>query len=121
MTAQYGQQRSPQIGTGSERCKPEGQSGSMGAVSTASAKHGSYEVGASGENSNESNTVVTGEGASTGISGKLVRQLVNENEKQLAYHEQQAKYHQQQSELTRQRIEELKQIPENFANIEHQE
>ncbi|MEN2383682.1 MAG: hypothetical protein KA716_33420 [Gloeotrichia echinulata DEX184] len=110
MAVKNGRQRSPEIGTGRKGSESQGQPGSMGAFSATSAKDGAYEIRTGGEDSNEPNTVVTGEQRTIEIGGKLVRQLIDENEKQLAYHEQQAKHHEQQADLLRERLQELKQI-----------
>ncbi|MCC5641328.1 hypothetical protein LC593_37150 [Nostoc sp. CHAB 5844] len=88
-----------------ERSKPESESRSMGTFSGVSANDGSNQIRIGGKNSDESNTSVAGEQSSSEISGKIIRQLVDETEKQLAYHEQQA-------ELLREMLKELKQVPE---------
>lgn len=103
MTVQHGQQRSSEIWTGYQGCKPESESRSMGTFRSASEEHGSYQVGTSGENSRESYFVGTGEQPGQTISGKIISQLVEETEKQLAYYEQ-------QSEILRERLTELKAI-----------
>jgi hypothetical protein len=113
MAIKNGKNRTTKVGQGHKGGKPESQPRSMGDVPAPSAKHGTYQIGVGGKDSNESNTVVTGEQSSVEIGGKLIRQLVNENERQLAYHKQQAEYHEQQAELLKQRIEDLRQIPEN--------
>ncbi|MBD2609518.1 hypothetical protein H6G81_34780 [Scytonema hofmannii FACHB-248] len=113
-----GKDRSPQSQEESENSKFTFGVGSLGTVSEPRFKYESYEVGVSREDSNESNNFVAGERASDGVGGKLVRQLVNETEKQLAYHQQQSEYHEQQAELLKQRLEELKQIPEKLVEVE---
>nr|WP_242037847.1 hypothetical protein [Tolypothrix sp. FACHB-123] len=103
MTVQHGQQRSSEIRARSEGCKPESQSRSMGAFRPASEEHGTYQVGTSGENSGESNPISTGQQSGEAVAGKVLSQLIDETEKQLAYHEQQA-------EILRERRNELKAI-----------
>lgn len=89
----------------------ETRSRSLGTVSRPSRKDGSYKVRVSRENSNESNYFVRRKLPSGGISGKALRQLVDETEKQLAFYEQQA-------EALRVRLEELKQIPGIASHID---
>lgn len=93
----------------------------VGVIPGLGGEPGDNKIGTSGKDSDERNTAFRTEWTPTGIPGKIISQLVDENQKQLAYHEQQAKYHQQQAELLKQRIEQLKQIPETLAEIEHQE
>ena len=116
-----GKDRSPQPQEESENSKFTFGVGSLGTIPESSFKHESYEVRVSRENSNESNNLVAGERALDGVGGKLVRQLVNETEKQLAYHQQQSEYHEQQAELLKQRLEDLKEIPKKFVETEHTE
>ncbi|MBN3924020.1 hypothetical protein [Nostoc sp. NMS4] len=86
----------------------------MGAFPGTSSEYGSYKVGASREDSDKSNTVVTGGCTTSQIPGKLVSQLIDETEKQLAYYEEQV-------EVLKDRLKELKEIPENLTDVDHTE
>lgn len=104
MEVKNAKNRSSKVGKGSKRSQSEGQSRSLGAFSTASTSDGIDQIGISREDSNESDTFVSGKQPDGSIPGKIISQLVDETEKQLAYHEQQA-------EILRERLKELKQIP----------
>ncbi|MEH1801395.1 MAG: hypothetical protein V7K64_27000 [Nostoc sp.] len=114
MTIKNGKQRSSEVRQGCEGSQFEGEPRSLGAFSCISGESWTYSLPAVREDCNESNTVIPGEWTVSGISGKLVSQLVNETEKQLAYYEQQA-------EILRERLKELKQIPETLEEIKHKE
>lgn len=114
MTVKNAKNRSPQIGEGSHVGDFKSQSRSLGTSPGAGSEHGTYQVRVSGENSDQPNTSFSGQNSNAAIPGKIISQLIDENEKQLAYHEQQV-------ELIKQRIRELKQIPEKFADIEHKQ
>lgn len=103
-----GKERPPQLSKEPQDRQLKVRVGSLGFVSSDGSRDGTYEITASRENSNESNTFVEGQRSLNGIPGKIVSQLIYENEKQLAYHEQQA-------QLIKDRIEELKQIPESLT------
>ncbi|MEH2414469.1 hypothetical protein [Nostoc sp.] len=106
MESKNGKNRTTEIRQGSHRSKPEGTPRSMGTLSGTSAGYGTYQIPTFGENSDESDTLVAGQQSVSEVAGKLVSQLVEETEKQLAYYEQ-------QSELLRNRLKELKQIASN--------
>lgn len=110
MDSNNGRTRSAQ-GKGSERSKSKSEPSSMGTLSGASAEHGTHPIRASRKNSNKSNTVVAGEGSLEGISGKIIGQLVEETDKQLAYHKEQIK-------ALEERRRELQQISEDQADKE---
>ena len=109
-----GKERTPELSEKSENSELKVRIGSLGTVSDNGPRDGTYQITASRKNSNESNTVVKGQQSPSGISGKIVSQLIYENEKQLAYHEQ-------QSQLIKDRIRELKQIPETLGYIDDPE
>ncbi|WP_029637099.1 MULTISPECIES: hypothetical protein [Nostocales] len=114
MEVKNGRKRTSQIGERSEGSELESQPRSMGAFPAVSSGNGSFEIGASRKDSNESNTVITGKHPVDEITGKFVSQLIDETEKQLAYYEDQA-------ELLKTRLEELRRIPENLLDLEHTE
>lgn len=91
--------------------------GGVGTIPGCSTEHESYEIGTSRENCEERNSIVTGEQPLNTISGKFLRQLVNETEKQLAHHEQQSQYHDRQAELLQKKLEELQQLAESLTDI----
>lgn len=111
MEAKNAKQRSSKVGKGSQRSKLESEPRSVGTVSRPSAESGTYQVGASRKDSNESNTLISGEQSIDSIPGKIIGQLVDETEKQLAYHEQQA-------EVLRERLRELKRIPDITSHVD---
>jgi len=101
-TPQEKQNRRDNIGN------PEGIEGVMGATAAPSRRARTYEIGVGGENS-ESGYSVIGSGISVhGIPGKILSQLVEELQKQLAYHRQQA-------EAIEKQIDELIELSESFA------
>jgi hypothetical protein len=104
MEIKNGKQRSSEIRQGSQRGKFESESRSMGTFQSVSTEHGSYPVATAREDRDKANT--SRRKPINGISGKIVSQLIEETEKQLAYHEQQA-------EVLRERLKELKQVSEN--------
>ncbi|MEH2379173.1 MAG: hypothetical protein V7K27_09855 [Nostoc sp.] len=106
MESKNGKNRTTEIRQGSYRSQPEGTPRSMGTLSGTSAGYGTYQIPTFREDCDESDTLVAGQQSASEIAGKLVSQLVEETEKQLAYYEQ-------QSELLRIRLKELKQIPSN--------
>ena len=110
MKVKNGKPRQTEDERRSERCEFESESGSLGHVSSSCGEFGAYQIGVSGENCDQSNTVVAGESALSGISGKISSQLINETEKHLAYHEQQLAYHTQQAEALKKQLQELRQI-----------
>lgn len=114
MTVKHGKQRSSEVRQGCEGSELKSEPRSVGAFSSIGGESRAYSLPTVREDRNAPDTVVTGEWAISGISGKLVSQLINETEKQLAYYEQQA-------ETLRERLKELKQIPESLKDINHKE
>jgi hypothetical protein len=108
------QSRSSKIRESSNIRDFKGESRIVGDAPKSSSEHGSYQVGTGGEDCNESNPVVPQGWTVSGIPGKIIGQLTDEVEKQLAYHEQQA-------EVLRDQLRELKQIPESLTDINHTE
>ncbi|MEH2164553.1 MAG: hypothetical protein V7K38_26755 [Nostoc sp.] len=80
----------------------------MGSTSTISGEHGNDKIGVSRESGQQRDTASTGERSSNGITGEIVRQLIQETERQLAYYKTQA------SELEA-RLQELHQLDEAFS------
>ncbi|MFK0730025.1 MAG: hypothetical protein ACFKPT_25065 [Gloeotrichia echinulata GP01] len=74
----------------------------MGDASRVSTEYGTNQITVDGEDSDERDPNPS-RSSKNGISGKIVGQLIEETEKQLAYYEQQA-------ELLKERLQELKQI-----------
>ncbi|BAY74166.1 hypothetical protein NIES25_05760 [Nostoc linckia NIES-25] len=109
MEIKNGRKRSSKVRQGDERSQSKSQSGSVGTVSDIGAEHGTYPIRTSGEDSNERDSNTSRSFANNTIPGKIISQLVEETEKQLAYHEQQA-------EILRNRLRELKQV-----NLNHTE
>lgn len=114
MTVKHGNQRPSKVRQGCKRSELKGEPRSLGAFSSIGRELRAYSLSTVREDSDAPNTVVTGEWAISGISGKLVSQLISETEKQLAYYEQ-------QSETLRERLKELRQIPESLKDINHKE
>ncbi len=115
-----GKQRTPQQ-TGSNQIGHfKSESGGLGIIPGFGGELGNYKIGTSRKDSHESDTCF-GERTDSGISGKIVSQLIEENERQLAYHEEQCYYHQQQIKSIQDRIQNLKQIPESLEDIVHAE
>ena len=81
----------------------------MGAIQTTSSKPGIYQIGASGKNSQKRDTIINSKLSSYGIPGKIISQLIEKLQEQLAYHEQEVK------EIKNQ-IDELNQFSENLIN-----
>jgi hypothetical protein len=104
MESKNGKNGSSKFRQGSQGSQLESESRSVGAFSAASSQHGSYPIATLRADSDKPNTVVTGEQSIGELSGKLVSQLIDETEKQLAYYEQQA-------DVLRERLQELKGIP----------
>lgn len=105
MEVQNGQNRPPQFSKQSKDSKPKTRVGSLGSFSGVSTEYGADKIAASREDSYQSDTAITGQRTDEGLPGEVVAQLIDENEKQLTYH-------QQQIELIKARIEDLKRIPE---------
>ena len=108
------EQRTSKIWERGERSKSESQSASMEEFPGNRGKIGAYKIPVSRENRQQSNTVVRREYSSTGIPGEVIDQLVEETEKQLAYHNDQVKA----LEL---RLQELNQLSNNIKDKEDRE
>ena len=98
-------------GKGSKRSQSESESSSMGTFSGSSVEHGSNQIRVSREDRDKSNIAVTVQQSPEGIAGKIVRQLVEETDKQLAYHKEQVK-------ALEGRRKELEQISEEYVSEE---
>lgn len=105
------QSRSPEIRESGNIRDFEGESRVLGDATNVSIKHGAYQVATRRADCDKPNSVVTPEWTVSGIPGKIVGQLIDENEKQLAYHRHQV-------EIIENRIQELRQIPDSLIYIE---
>ncbi|MHC5724011.1 MAG: hypothetical protein ACYTXY_07590 [Nostoc sp.] len=114
MEKRNGKKWPPQLSEKPQDRQLEVRGGSLGTLPDNGSRDGTYQITAGRENSNQSNTVVERQQSLAGIPGKIVNQLIHENEKQLAYHEEQA-------QLIKDRIRELKQIPEPLVDIDQTE
>jgi hypothetical protein len=109
-----GKNRSSQPSEKSQNSQFEARDGSLGTLSRGSSEYGINQITVGGEDSDEPDIVVIGQWSNNGISGKIIDQLIQENERQLAYHEEQA-------ELIRSRVKQLREIPQSFQDINHKE
>ncbi|MDZ8136311.1 MAG: hypothetical protein RM049_13545 [Nostoc sp. DedQUE04] len=109
-----GKNRSSQPSKKRQNSQLEVRNGSLGTFPGGSSEYGFNQIPVGREDSDKPNIFVSGQWSTHGIPGKIVGQLIEENEKQLAYHEQQA-------ELIRGRIKQLKEIPETLQDINHKE
>jgi hypothetical protein len=98
-----GKNRPPEIRQSSNISNVETESRVLGVTSTISIEPGNDKIRFGGEDSERRDTFSTREQSSNEISGKIASQLINETEKQIAYHKNQA------SELEA-RLEELHQL-----------
>ncbi|MHC5768939.1 MAG: hypothetical protein ACYTXI_25615 [Nostoc sp.] len=114
-----GKQRSPQQEGSNQISHLESEPRGMGIIPAFGGEFGDYKIGTGRKNSDEPDTSFGGEWTDRGIPGKILGQLIDENEKQLAYHQEQCYYHQQQIKNIQDRLENLKQIPESLADIVH--
>ncbi len=89
----------------------ESNPGIMGSTSTISREPGNDKIRVSGESGQQGDTASTGERSSNGVTGEIVRQLIQETERQLAYYKTQA------SELEI-RLQELHQLDKDFSQDE---
>ncbi|WP_138500926.1 hypothetical protein [Nostoc sp. PA-18-2419] len=110
MERKNGKNRSPKIGQRSYRSELKSASGSVGAISGTSTDSGTYKIATFRENSDKSDIDISRQRSSSGITGEVVGQLIEETEKQLSYHEQQA-------DLLRNRLKELRQIPVSLTDL----
>lgn len=92
----------------------ESNPGILGSTSTAGRKFGHDTIGISREGSQQTNTARLRERSSNGITGEILRQLIEETERQLAY------YKTQVSELDT-RLQELHQLTEHLHQDEKSE
>ncbi|MDZ8135137.1 MAG: hypothetical protein RM049_07510 [Nostoc sp. DedQUE04] len=103
MEIKNGRKRSSEVRQRNKGSQFESQSRSMGTLSETSAEPGTYSLGTSGEDSNKRDSHTSRSFTNNSIPGKIISQLVDETEKQLAYHEEQA-------EILRDRLKELKEV-----------
>lgn len=108
MGALNAKQRSPEIWQRSEGSKLEGQSCGMGGASSDSSRIGFDSLKPGRQDWVQGNIPVSTGLQNKGISGKIISQLVDETQKQLAYYEA-------QTEIQRQRLQELKQLAEDIT------
>jgi hypothetical protein len=108
MEIKDGEIRSPQSSQQPKNSQFTSGIRSLGSIPAGGSKHGVNTITVSGEDSCEPDTVVTGQQSDNGLPGKIVGQLFEENEKQLAYH-------QQQVEIIKARIESLRQVPQTLT------
>lgn len=89
--------RTTKIKQGSKGCQSEGQSGGVGTVRSTSKRIGTYKIGTGGGDSDRQDSSQSKLSA-YGVPGKILSQLIEENQKQLAYHEQQVETLRKQAE-----------------------
>ncbi|WP_445629065.1 hypothetical protein [Nostoc sp. DSM 114167] len=106
MEIKNGRKRSSEVRQRDQRSQFKSQPRSLGTLSETSAEHGAYSLGTSGEDSNKRDSHTSRSFTNSSIPGKIISQLVDETEKQLAYHEEQA-------EILRNRLKELKEVSIN--------
>ncbi|MEH2190284.1 MAG: hypothetical protein V7K64_29630 [Nostoc sp.] len=114
METKNGQNRSSQLSEQPQDSQSKVRVGSVGSFSGSSAEYGFNQITTGRKNSYAPNTLVAGQQRDDAFPGEVIGQLIDENEKQLAYHEHQA-------QVIRLRIQELKQIPESLTDINHKE
>ncbi|MEH2287188.1 hypothetical protein [Nostoc sp.] len=114
-----GKQRTPQQKGSNQISHIKSESRGMGIIPAFGRRLRDDKIGTSRENSYEPDTVSAGEWTGGGIAGKLISQLIDENEKQLAYHQEQCYYHQKQAKKAQDTLERLRQIPETLADVVH--
>ncbi len=83
----------------------EDRTGSLGTVQLASGKSGVNPIRTGGENCIQGDTSVSPNSSSSAVVGKIASQLIEEAEKELAYHQTQA-------EVLKDRIQALRAISE---------
>ncbi|WP_414574111.1 hypothetical protein [Nostoc sp. CCY 9925] len=110
MERKNGKNRSPKIGQRSYRSELKSASRSVGAIPGASTNYGTHQIPTFRENSDKSDINISKQHSSSAVTGEVVGQLIEETEKQLAYHEQQA-------DLLRNRLKELRQIPVSITDL----
>ncbi|MEH2320838.1 hypothetical protein [Nostoc sp.] len=112
MEKQNGKNGSSQLSEKSQDSQFKVRDRSLGTIPVLSSEHGLNQIPTSGEDSDQPNLPVIGQWSSNGIPGKIIGQLIDENERQLAYHEQQV-------ELIKGRIKQLREIPESIPDLIH--
>jgi hypothetical protein len=111
MGRQYGKNRPSEKRESGHIRDFESDSGIMGSTSTISRESRNDEIRVSGESGQQADTASTGKRSSNGVTGEIVRQLIQETERQLAYHKTQT------SELEI-RLQELHQLDKDFSQDE---
>jgi hypothetical protein len=114
MEIKNGQNRSSQLSEQPQDSQPKVRVRSLGSFSGSSPEYGFNQITASRKDSYASNTLVAGQRRDDGFPGEVIGQLIDENEKQLSYHEHQA-------QAIRLRIQELKQFTESLTHTNHSE
>ncbi|MEH2337598.1 hypothetical protein [Nostoc sp.] len=109
MEINNGRKRPSKVGQRDKGSESKGQSRSVGSLSEVGTEHGAFPLRTSGEDSDERDSYTSRSFSNNTIPGKIISQLVEETEKQLAYHEQQA-------EILRNQLRELKEV-----NVNHTE
>jgi hypothetical protein len=122
-----GKQRSSEHKGSNQDSHLEGESRGVGAIPAFGEQLRDYEIKASRDDSNGADTLSAGEWTGGSVFGKLVSQLIEENEKQLAYHKEQLDYHkgqldyhEKQAQEAEGTLERLREIPQTLANIVHE-
>jgi hypothetical protein len=108
MGIEYGKNRPSKKRESGHIRDSESNAGIMGSTSTISREFGDDKIGVSGESGQQRDTASAGKRSSNGVTGEIVRQLIQETERQLAYHKNQA------SELEI-RLQELHQLDKDFS------
>lgn len=104
MEVKNGENRSSEGRQSSDISDFEARPRRMGDASGIGVGHGTNQITVGGNDSNQGNTFVPRGQTDEGIAGKIIRQLIDETEKQLAYHKNQV-------EALESRLVELNQIP----------
>ena len=94
---------------GSQRSQLESEPKCLGVISVSGRELGTHQIGTRGENRHEPDTFVSGKLTDSVIAGKIAGQLVEEAEKQLAYHEEQV-------EVIREQLHVLREIAKTSNN-----
>lgn len=111
--------RSPQPSQKSQDCESTSRDGSLGAIQFSSSEYGLDSFGTGREDSNKSDTYLTANISGSSISGKIISQLIDETEKNLAYHQKQLAYHAHEEKQLTYRLQELKQLIEGLVDVDH--
>ncbi len=89
MELKNGENRSSKDRESSNISHPETKPRFLGTASGTSSQHGSYSISIGRENSDTANILIANGESIRGVAGKIIRQLIEETEKQLAYHKEQ--------------------------------